>query len=133
MPGAVPGVALEQPRSRLEQERHQRAVGLGHIQCPLHGASGGGRVAECLPGDRLQHEGLSQPEPPGNGSGALEDRRQRSGRRARVILGEPQRRRGDADLPAFAVLLVEAGENPLGTLQLAEAYQGVQHAAPTSG
>jgi hypothetical protein len=50
--GALPGVAFQQLRSRIEQERRPHAFGLGQIQCPLHGASGGGRIAECLLGDR---------------------------------------------------------------------------------
>jgi hypothetical protein len=44
--------------------------------------------------------------------GAL--RRQRGGRRVRVIVGEPQYRGGDARLPAFAVVFVESGEGLLG-------------------
>ena len=56
--GALPGLALEQVRCRVQQEPQQRAVGLGQIQRALQGAPGGGRVAERVPGDRLQQERL---------------------------------------------------------------------------
>ena len=53
-----------------------------------------------------------------------------AGRRLRVVLGEPQRRGGDADLAAVAVLVVELGQDLLGALGLAEAHQGVQQQCP---
>ena len=45
-------------------------------------------------------------------------------------MGEPQRRRGGADLPAVAVLFAELGEGLLGALGLAEAHQGLQQPCP---
>ena len=39
--------------------------------------------------------------------------------------GEPQRRGGDADLPAVAVLFAEPVQDLLGPLGLAETHQGV--------
>ena len=71
-------------------------------------------VAERVPGDRLQQESLVLQGPIGYRSGAVQDRRERGGRRVRVVLGEPQRRRGDADIPTVAVLVAEVGEDLLG-------------------
>ena len=107
--GALPGVALEQARRGVQQEPQQRAVGFGQVQRALKGAPGGGRVAERVPGDRLQQEGLDQPGPPAHSGGAVQDRRERHGRRVRVVLGEPQHRGGDAHLPAVAVAFAESG------------------------
>ena len=121
---------FEQARRRVQQERQERAVGLGEIKRALEGVPGGGRVAERVLGDRLQHERLNQPGPPDLGSGAVQDRREGGGRRVRVVLGEPQRRGGDTHLAVFAVLVAEAGEDLLGAFGLAEAHQGVQHKGP---
>ena len=63
MGGAVPGMALEQARRGLEQEQQERAVGLGQIERALQGALGGARVAERVPGDRLQQESLEPARP----------------------------------------------------------------------
>ena len=51
--GALPGLALEQARRGVQQEPQERAIGFGQVQRPLHGAPGGGRVAQCVPGDQL--------------------------------------------------------------------------------
>jgi hypothetical protein len=74
----------------VQQEYQQRAIGLGEIERALQGEPGGGRVAERVPGDRLQQEGLLQTGPPTHSSGGSQDRRERSGRRVRVVLGEAQ-------------------------------------------
>ncbi len=71
MGGAVPGVALEQARRRLEEERQQHAVGLGQIERALQGALGGAGVAKRVPGDRLQQERLNPQEGRGYRSGAV--------------------------------------------------------------
>ena len=63
MGGAVPGLALQQARYRVQQEPQQRTVGFGQVQRALQGPPGGARVAERVPGDRLQQERLSQPGP----------------------------------------------------------------------
>ena len=47
--------------------------------------------------------------------------RQRGGRRARVVLGQPQRRLGDADLAAVAVLVTQAGQGLPGAPRVAQA------------
>ena len=122
--GAVPGVALEEARRGMEQERPERAVGLRQVQRALEGAPGGGRVAERVPGDRLQQESLSQPGPPRDGSGAVQDRREGGGGRVRVVLGEPQRRGGNADLPVTAARFAEVGQDLPGAFGLAQSYQG---------
>ena len=76
-------------------------------------------------GDRLQQERLSQPRRPGYRCGAVENRRERSERRAHVALREPQRRQANAHQPEVAVLVAESGQYLLGTLGLTEADQGV--------
>ena len=50
--------------------------------------------------------------------GAVEDRRERSGRGVRVVLSELQRRHRNARLPTFAVLFAEFRQGLLGTLGL---------------
>jgi hypothetical protein len=62
--GALPGVPLEQVRRGVQQEPQQRPVGFGEIERALEGVSGGGPVAERVPGDRLQQESLGQPGSP---------------------------------------------------------------------
>src|SRR5580658_4865772 len=42
------------------------------------------------------------------------------------MLSEPQRRRGDAHLPAVAVAFAEIGKGLLGALSVTETYQGEQ-------
>jgi len=98
--GAAPGVAPEQLRGGVKDECEDRAVGLDEIECLLQGAPGGHRVTECVAGDRLQQERLTRPAQVGHGGGAVQDGRERGGRRPRVALGEPQRRDGVAHLPA---------------------------------
>ena len=124
--GAVPGVALQQPRRTVDEEREEHAIGLGDIEGTLERAPGGGPVAECVPDDRLQHENVNQPVRPGHGGGAVQNRRQRGGRRARVVLGQPQHRLGDAGLAAVAVLVTQAAQGLLGAVDVAQAHQGVQ-------
>jgi hypothetical protein len=57
----VPGVALEQRRDRMDEERRQRTVRLGQIERAFQEAPGGGRVAERVTGTRRQYESLRQP------------------------------------------------------------------------
>src|SRR6185312_12804000 len=104
VPGAVPGVTLQQRRDRVDEERRQRTVRLGQIERAFQGAPGGGCVAERVPGGRLHQEGVRQPGLRGYRRRAVQDRRERSGGRIRIVLREPQRRPGNAYLPAFAVL-----------------------------
>jgi hypothetical protein len=56
--GALPGLALEQPRCGVQQKPQERPVGFGEIERALESAAGGVRVAERVPGDRLQQESL---------------------------------------------------------------------------
>jgi hypothetical protein len=48
----VPGMALQQPRRGVQQERQEHAVGLGQIERPFQRALGGGMIAERVPGNR---------------------------------------------------------------------------------
>jgi hypothetical protein len=123
--GALPGLALEQARRRVQQEHDQDAVGSGHVERALQGAPGGGRVAERVAGDRLQQEGLTQRGRPAYRRGAVENRRNSRDRCARVALRQPQRRQADAHLPQVAVLVAECGQGLLGALGLPEADQGL--------
>ena len=59
-------------------------------------------------------------------------RRERGGRRVRVVSGEPQRRSGNACLRAVAVVYTEAGEGLLAALGVAETHQGVQQPSSVS-
>ena len=110
----MPGIALEQARRGVQQEQRQEAVGFRKVKRPFQGPPGGSRVAERVPGHRLEQKRLSQPARPVHGSGAVQDRRERGGRRGRLVQGEPQRRRGNPHLPAFPVLFFQAGEGRTG-------------------
>ena len=82
MRGAAPGVAAEQLRNGMQQERQQRPFKLGEIQRPLDRASSGGGVAEGIARDRLQQEGLNHPAAGSHDrGGAVEDGRERGGGR----------------------------------------------------
>jgi hypothetical protein len=85
----MPGMALQQTRRGVQQERQERTVGLGHVQRAFHSTADGALVAEGIPGDRFQQDSLSQPSPPAHPGGAGHDRRERGGRRLRVVLCEP--------------------------------------------
>ena len=91
MAGVLPGLTLEQPRRRVDEEREQHAVRLGGIERALKGASGGVLVAEGVPRDRLLHQGRHQPDRMNSGNGAVDYGPER-GRRLRVAMGQPQRR-----------------------------------------
>jgi hypothetical protein len=88
--GGVPGVALEQVRRGVQQERGQRAVRLGGVKRALDGAVGGGLIAERFPGSGLQNMGQSQPDSPVDGCLAVQDRGECGERGVRVISCEPQ-------------------------------------------
>ena len=133
MRGALPGVALEQPRRRVQQEREDRAVGLGEIEGALQGAPGGGLVAERVAGDRLQQEGLPPPRPDGPrpGSRAVQDGRERgasppAGRAGRAAATPGRcaslrpRARGSSS-PARACF---------GAAGFTQPHQGLQHVRP---
>jgi hypothetical protein len=49
VPAAVPGVALQQSRRGVEEQREQHMVGLGEIEGALDRAPGGRYVAERVP------------------------------------------------------------------------------------
>ncbi len=53
MRGAAPGVAPEQLRGGMKQEREDRAVGLDEIEGALQSSPGRDRVAERVAGDCL--------------------------------------------------------------------------------
>jgi hypothetical protein len=120
VPGPLLGVALEQSRRGVEQERDERAVGFGGIEGVLEGAPGGVRVAECVAGDRLQQECLHHPQRGECGDRTVQDRRERGRRRLRVVPGEPQCRQGDAHLRALALFLVQPGDGGLDAFSLAQ-------------
>ena len=104
---------------------------LGQVQCALDGGVGGIRVAERVPGERLQHVRPGPPESPvALGDGVLLDGGERGECGLRVALGKPQFRGGDADLVAVAVFLAEPGQELPGPLGLAQAYQGMHQQGP---
>ncbi len=119
--GAVPGMALEQPRAGSSRNGKTTPSGSARSSARSRGPFGGAEVAERVPGDRLQQEGLDLRFRQVTGAGAVHGRRDRGGRRVRVVLGELQRRHGNADLPQVAVLFAGSGECLLGLLGLAEA------------
>jgi|HubBroStandDraft_1064217.scaffolds.fasta_scaffold13118_2 hypothetical protein len=122
--GALPELALDQVRRRVQQERQQPAVRFGKVECALEGAPGSAGIPKRVLGDRLTHESMNQPGRPAQGNGAVQYRCERGGRRARIAAGEPQPRSGHAHLPAVAV--VKAGEDLLSPFGLAEMAECVQ-------
>ena len=42
----------------MEKEGRERAIGRGYLERAPQGVPGGGRVTECVPGDRLQQPGV---------------------------------------------------------------------------
>ena len=110
----------------MQQERQDRAVGLGDIQRPLQGTPGGVGVAEGILRGRLQDKGLAQRGPAGYRGGAVEDGLKGEGRGPRVALGQPQRGQRGAHLPGFALLVIELGEDLLGAFGRARPDQGLQ-------
>jgi hypothetical protein len=118
----MPGVALEQPRCRVHQERKERAFGFGQIERAFQGTLSGNGVAERVPGDRLQQKSLNLQVSGYHRSRAVQDRRERGGRPVQVALGYPKCCGGGADLPTVAVWFAEFGEGLLGVFGLAEAH-----------
>ena len=118
-------MALDKAWRGVQQEQRERAVGLGEAERAFQGPVGGALVAERVPGDRLQQESVSQPNPWEYRGSAVKDRRERGDRRVRVVLGEPQHRGGDARLPVLAVLVAEFGKGLLGALGVAQAHQDI--------
>jgi hypothetical protein len=45
-------MTIQQAWRGIQREYQQDAVGLGQVERAFQGTPGGGRVAECLPGDR---------------------------------------------------------------------------------
>jgi hypothetical protein len=127
------GVALDQSRCGMQQERQEHSVGFGLVQRAFQGTPGRGRVTEHVPGYRLQQERLYQPDGPDKRHGAVQDGGKYGRRGARIAGGKAQRRDGDADFPAFAFLLAEPGEDLLGMPGLAEEHQGLHLECPHDG
>jgi hypothetical protein len=94
MRGVLPGLAFEQLRHRVQQEREEQAIRLGEIESSLEGASGRLPVTERVPGAGLQQQSRDHPHLMGFRGRAVQDGRDRGGRRWRVVLGEPRRRHG---------------------------------------
>src|SRR5690242_6865601 len=122
----IRGIAIEQlPGGGMEQEDHQRTIGRGYLERAPQGVPGG-RVTECVPGDRLQQPGERQPARRGGVYVASQDRRERSGGGVRVTLGDPQRGQGHAYHAAGPALLADFRDVLLGAPELAQPHQGVQ-------
>src|SRR6476646_11198088 len=114
MGGALPGVALKQLRHWVQQEREEQAIGLGEIERSLEGVSGRLPLAERVPGARLQQQSRDLPYLMGSRGRAVQNGRERGGRRSRVVLGEPQRRHGGADIWPFAFGFGCLGQGGIG-------------------
>ena len=127
--GAVPGVALEQPRSRVDEEREQYKVGCGQVQRALQGACGGGRVAERIPGHRLQQGSRHEPYRV-SPDGTVHDGRERGRRALRVVLGQPEQRDDVAYLGAPALACVQLRDGAFDLPRLAEQDERLQHVRP---
>jgi len=121
--GAVPGVALEQIRLRVEEERHDQAVGLSEIQSPLKRMLGGDRVAEHAPCDRLQQEGFHLQDRSARRGGASDSRPKRYGRRLRIVAGQSQRCGNDAHECGMALLVVHLGQGGFDAFGLAQPHE----------
>src|SRR6266700_1709252 len=99
----------------------------GAVERLLEGPPGSARVAERVTGDRLEQERLDVPQMGvRHHHRAVDDGCERGGRRRRVILGEPQRRLGDARLTSVAFRPVQAGEGLLDAPGLPRAYERLQ-------
>jgi hypothetical protein len=126
MRGALPGVALKQLRRRVQQEREEQAIRLGEIEPSLEGTSGRLPLTERVPGARLQQESRDQPHLMRSRGRAVEDGRERGGRRSRVVLSEPQRRHGGADTRPFAFGFGRLGQGGIGLRGLPQSHEDVQ-------
>jgi hypothetical protein len=126
-------MALDQARRGVQQEQREGPVGLDEVERAFQGPIGGLLVTERVPGNRLQQEGVSQPDPREYERGATKDRRERGDRRVRVVLGEPEHSGGDARRSVPAVLAAEFGKGLLGALVIAEAHQDVHQQRPCPG
>jgi hypothetical protein len=124
--GAVPGMALEQIRLRVEEERHDQAVGLSEIQSPLKCMLGGGRVAEHTPRDRLQQKGFHLQDRSTRRGGASDSRPKRYGRRLRIVAGQAQHRSNDAHECGIALLVVHLGQGGFDAFGLAQPHEDLQ-------
>ena len=78
------------------------------------------------PGRSPPAAGVRQPGRRGHGCGAGKDRRERDGRRVRVVLGDPQRGQGHAYLAAGPAWLADFRDVLLGAPGFAQPHQGVQ-------
>lgn len=134
MHSALPRVAFKQLRHRIQQEREEQASRLGKIEPSLEGASGGLPLTERVPGARLQQESRDLPHLMGSRDGAVEDGRERGGRRSRVVLGEPQRRHSGANTRPFAFLAGRLGQDGIGLRGLPQPHEDVEEerAPPSS-
>ena len=118
-------MALEQSWRGVKQERQKHAIGLGQGERVFGGTLRDGPVAEPIARSRLQQESLRHPGAQAHRrGGAADDRTERSGRRLRIVLGEPQRRKGGADLGGFALVSVQFGESLFGALYFTAPHQG---------
>ena len=126
MRGALPRVAFKQLRHRIQQEREEQASRLGRIEPSLGGASGGLPLTEGVPGARLQQESRDLPHLMGSRDGAVEDGRERGGRRSRVVLDEPQRRHSGANTRPFAFLAGRLGQDGIGLRGLPQPHEDVE-------
>jgi hypothetical protein len=60
--GAAPGMAPEQRRYRVGEEREKHQVGLGQLQRALYRALDGGGVAELVARDHLEQNRRHHPD-----------------------------------------------------------------------
>ncbi len=127
MCGAVPAMPLQQRGVGIQQERQDYAGGLGAVQRPLQGTSGGGLVAQRVAGSRFQQQRRHHPHPADPGERAVQDGRERIGRRPRVVAGQSKRRHRGAHLRAGSLVLAQFGESLLGASGLAQPDHRLQH------
>jgi hypothetical protein len=119
-------MAFEQLGHRVQQEGEEQAMRLGEIEPPLEGAPGGLPFPERFPSARLQQESRDQPHLMRTAGRAVEDGRERVGRRPRVVLGEPQRCHSRAHTWPFALILGRLGQGSIGLCGLSQPHEGVQ-------
>jgi hypothetical protein len=127
MRGPGPALALEQLRRRVDQKREDQPFRAGEIEGALKRAAGGPRVAERVPGDRLEQAGVNRPQAGvRQASGAVDDGGKRDDGRVRIVLGQPERRDGDAHLPVLALRLVHLGQDLFRAPRLAHPDERLQ-------
>ena len=100
---SVAGVPIEEVAHGRDEEREDDGVGLAQLERALNVRLRGGRLAELLPGQRVEKQRLDHRERADHGGLAAEDRGEDLDGRRRVLVGAVDRRRRTRGLASRAV------------------------------